>query len=221
MLNDTNEKPGIVERYETAGNTSDLTVEGDVRGAGDMLIAAGMATHIPAGQVLPEVSQLRIGMALLRLHSEWSGLAKPKRADPELIRSLAERMPDERGRPDAHSARRAAHDWYVNELRILANGLKSRSTLWRELAPWLARKGIEADTAAGAILHWLDPTCRVCDGLKQRKVVGQPALSAKVCHACAGTGQAHRPKGSGRVLQYMDDAAQRARTALRRRLRAA
>lgn len=201
----TNERPDLIERYETAGNTSDLTVTSEHGGAGDLMVAAGW-------------SESRVGMALIRLHSEWSGMVKPRRADKALIETMAAAMPDEKGRPDTGKARKAAHDWYVNELHILANGLASRQVLWRAIEPWLARKGIAPDTAAAAILFWLDENCRVCDGLKQRKVEGQPALSARVCHACQGTGRAHKPKGAAPVLVYMDDAVSRARQSLKNRL---
>lgn len=220
-----NERAGIEERYEVAGNTSDLTVTEESRGAGDMLIAAGW-------------SPSRTGMALLRLHSEWSGMAKPKRPPRETVELLAaqfrasdlaaqssarilgkpykapEKSPHQRAQDEA--AR-----WYLNELRILGNGLKARSTVWLALQPWLARKGIESDTAASAILYWLDETCHVCDGLKLRKVQGQPALSARVCNACQGTGRAHRPSGSAPVLQFMDYCVSVARGSLKMRLRSA
>lgn len=66
MLNTDNDRPGIEEQYQTAGNTSNLTVEAERRGAGDVLIAAGW-------------SPSRIGSALLRLHSEYDGGEKSQR----------------------------------------------------------------------------------------------------------------------------------------------
>jgi hypothetical protein len=70
-----NEKPGIQEQYETAGNTSDLTVEADRRGAGDVMIAGGWSSS-------------RVGMALLRLHSEWNAVAKPRKPTKDMVDAL-------------------------------------------------------------------------------------------------------------------------------------
>jgi hypothetical protein len=56
MLND--EKRGVEEAYTSAGNSSDLRVEAEVRTDADIIIAAGW-------------SESRVGIALLRLHSEW------------------------------------------------------------------------------------------------------------------------------------------------------
>ena len=66
------DKPTIDETYSRAGNTSNLTVEADRRGAGDVLIAAGMVGLSPSKS---------LGMALMRLHSEYdSGFAGGKAA---------------------------------------------------------------------------------------------------------------------------------------------
>jgi hypothetical protein len=77
-----NEKPGIQEQYETAGNTSDLTVEADRRGAGDVMVGAGFVTHVEGA---PAWSATRTGMALLRLHSEWNAVAKPRKPTKEMV----------------------------------------------------------------------------------------------------------------------------------------
>lgn len=83
----------VDEKYEVASNTSDLTVGGgmippDVRTAqGDVILAAGM-------------NESRLGMALLRLHSEWQSAAKPRRIDAAAVERLAEsfRQQDEADR---------------------------------------------------------------------------------------------------------------------------
>lgn len=58
MQADTQDRPGIRERYETAGNTSNLAVESHRGGAGDVLIAAGW-------------SPATLGGAIMRMHSEF------------------------------------------------------------------------------------------------------------------------------------------------------
>jgi hypothetical protein len=218
-----NQRPGVDEQYQTAGNTSDLTVEADRRGAGDVLIAAGW-------------NQSRVGMALLRLHSEWNALAKPKRANHQALEALAtrfkaddaqaraaaERKGERYTAPKESAAERAtkeAQRWYANELRLMAQGLKSRAVVWEQIGHWIAIKGIGPEVAAEALLHWLDPTCRVCDGHGLRKVPNQPALSAKQCHKCHGTGHTPHPHGSAKLLVWMDDCVQKARQSLRKRLR--
>ena len=77
MLADQNERPDVSERYETATNASRLLLEEHRTGAADVLVAAGW-------------SPTRIGMALLRLHSEWSSAAKPKRPNAGQLAALTE-----------------------------------------------------------------------------------------------------------------------------------
>jgi hypothetical protein len=228
-----NEKPGIQEQYETAGNTSDLTVEADRRGAGDVIVGAGFVTHVEGA---PAWSATRTGMALLRLHSEWNAIAKPRRADKQALDAFAARIKgdDERARataegkgekyaqPKSSAAERAsteAQRWYANELRLMANSLKSRAVVWEQIGQWIAIKGIDPEIAAAGLLHWLNPTCAVCDGHGLRKVPNQPALSARQCHKCYGTGHIPHPHGSAKLLSWMDDCVQKARQSLKRRLR--
>lgn len=221
MQADTTERPNVQERYETAGNTSNLSVEAEKPGAGDVLIAAGW-------------SQSRLGMALLRLHSEWSSAAKPARLPSKGLQALAVQLKEDDAqakstaerkgipytKPGAVAARAQAEAdrWYANELRILASGLKSRPVVWEQLGGWAAVKGVPSVTVAAALLHWLAPNCPHCvTGL--RKVPGAPALSARQCHRCNGTGHRPHPIGTAKVLAYMDDCCQKARTSLKRRLR--
>ena len=56
----------VDEAYSSAGNTSDLTVKAERRSDADVLIACGMTPGL-------------LGAALLRLHSEWDGAAKPRK----------------------------------------------------------------------------------------------------------------------------------------------
>ena len=56
----------VDEAYSSACNTSNLSVKAEQRNDGDVLIACGMTPGL-------------LGAALLRLHSEWDGTAKPRK----------------------------------------------------------------------------------------------------------------------------------------------
>lgn len=198
MFDSTNERAGVDEVYQVAGNTSNLTVEADRRGAGDVLVSAGMIQVTPDGKAPPPMSAMRLGMCLLRMHSEWDG---------------SSRRPKEHGK--------APTPMTGSDLRLLANGLKSRPTVWGQLAPWLALKGIQSEIGAEALLHWLSPTCHACEGHGLKKVPNAPALSARRCNKCHGTGHKPHPEGSAKVLVYLDDCVSRARVTLKARLRSA
>ena len=209
MATDTAEKAGVDERYECATSTSNLRVDtrdGSPVSPADVIIAAGM-------------SPSRLGMMLLRLHSEWDSSSKPRKLTLSQISALSLTMRDGNGRPDAARARREAASWYSNELRILAQSLKSRSGVMAELMLWANLKGVSGDTVTAALLHWLNAVCPVCDGHGLRKVDGQPALSARRCHACHGTGEVTEPAGAARVLGYFNYCLNAARSSLKARLR--
>jgi hypothetical protein len=89
---ETGERAGVEERYSVAGNTSDMSVEADKRNSADVIIAAGW-------------SPSRLGMALLRLHSEWSGLAKPHKPTKKGIDAMAETIKGEDAQADANRAK--------------------------------------------------------------------------------------------------------------------
>jgi hypothetical protein len=261
MLDTNAERAGIEERFETACNASSLKVEAEKGGAADLMIAAGW-------------SDSRVGMALLRLHSEWDGAAKPKKPTEQQVRALAEsfkaqdeteranrerengelarleglqskvppeerfdlavaimerkklyatgklplRAPTPQGKPETR-ARTEATAWYRRELRLLAQSLKSRASVNEQLTHWAILRGIDPLIVGPALHHWLAPKCTVCEGHGRRKIPDAPALSAKQCHACQGTGNAHAPEGSGRVLTHIDYVVQVARQSLKKRLR--
>ena len=74
-------RPTIDERYASATNTSDLTmdvqVSSGVRAAG-VIIAAGW-------------SRAKLGVSLLRLQSEWDGCEKPRPVPRDRVQELAQR----------------------------------------------------------------------------------------------------------------------------------
>jgi hypothetical protein len=219
---ETRDPVGVQERYESASNSPTLVHSDNERGAVDTLRDAASVALGSDGKPLPPWSAGRIGMALLRLHSEWSGLAKPHRPSKEQMKGIAASMPDEKGRPDMARAVIEADRWFSNELRLLANGLKSRAVVWNQLALWIAQKGISPEVAAEGLLYWLNPTCPKCDGHGVRKVPDQPALSAKRCSgqgSCWGTGKRPHPEGSGKLLGHLDYCVGVARGSLKKRLR--
>lgn len=61
----TDEKRGIEEAYQVAGNSSNLRVEADQRSDADVLIAAGWTPGM-------------MGAAALRLRGEWDACEKPR-----------------------------------------------------------------------------------------------------------------------------------------------
>ena len=219
----TDEKRGIEEAYQVAGNSSDLRVEADRRSDAEILIAAGW-------------SDSRVGIALLRLHSEWDRAEKPRRPTPQAIAALEAslRMPclplacDERALKAANlkarhnAAQRMAQDWYMREMAKLVNKLKSLPAVRAQLVAYVPKWGIaEAAIKVPAVIaYWLDQTCHHCHGLKFLQVAGAPVLSTKACRACHGSGIAPVPHGQEgrRVANYMDECVQKGRTSIRRNL---
>jgi hypothetical protein len=237
--------PDVSERYESASCTSDLTVGGGMipkdhrAGQGDVVAAAGLAggrlrPDGKGGYILLPPNDASMGMALLRLHSEWAASAKPRRIGPAVVDKLAEDMrraeavhyeaskrhgPQQPYKPrndQFQRAEREAQGWYTNEMRLLATRLKSRHDALEQLTMWAAVKGIGSDTTAEALLHWLDPSCPTCNGLGVRHFEHQ---AARVCGKCYGSGERPRMEGVWRVLQQIEYALGIARGKLRKRLR--
>lgn len=206
----TEDRRGIEEAFTSASNSSDMRVEADQKGDADLIIAAGW-------------SPSRVGMALLRLHSEWDKAEKPKRPSQAMIGALASTMPKAlKEHERMHAARRQANEWYMHEMAKLVNKLKSLPSVRAQLVAYVPKWGIaEASVKVPAIIaYWLDQTCHACHGLKFQQIQGAPMLGTKVCHVCGGTGYAPVPYGQEgkRVANYMDDAVQKARTSIRKRL---
>lgn len=205
MYDTTSDKPDLLEHYQTASNSSDLTVEADRRGAGDVLIASGW-------------SPSRVGAALIRLRSEWDKAAKPRRLSEAQVAALAQRMPNPRGKPDIPRARVEANLWYVRELRLLATGLQSRQVAIGHVTAWAVLKAIPEAAVGPALLHWLSPNCPRCDGHGRRKVPDQPALSAKVCYHCNGTGNTPQGQDARRIQVWLDECVSKWRQSTRKAL---
>ena len=93
----------------------------------------------------------------------------------------------------------------------------------QQVAMRAAEWGIERpDVVASAVIAWwLDKVCKTCHGRKFDAIPGTPALSAIVCPACKGTGEAKLPYGeAGRKLaSWMDGCKASAVDRIKRRLR--
>lgn len=223
--NTNTERPSIEERYETASNTSDLTLTLDPDlpgGAADVLIACAW-------------SETRLGGALLRLHSEWSACEKPIRPSKERVKALvgtyqvalqgaAPLEEGEKRQPlTTAQATQYAAAWYAHEMAMLLQKLKQLPAVREQVMLQALKWGMEHPEmkAAAIVRYWLDTNCGTCDGRKFRLIPGTPSLSNKTCPSCGGSGVAPVPHGQeGRKLaNHMDACVHRARQGIRNHLR--
>lgn len=209
-MNETQTKPGIEERYTSATDASNLRVEADRGGDADLLIANGW-------------SRSRLGASLMRLHSEWDGAEKPRKATEAEINLLALTFAKEKSIPKQLTlAREQAARWHLHELKLLFGKLKSLPEVRQQVAIQAAKwRVFDPVSTAGAVIgYWLDQTCHVCDGRKWQSIMGSPGLSSRICQACHGSGISKTPHGEeGRKLaNYLDDCVSVARASIKHRL---
>lgn len=220
-MNDINDKPTLRESLAVAGNTSDLTVSPDQRGAADVLIAAGMSSYV-------------IGRYLDQLVSEWDVCVPPRRLNKDDIERLAHEMPrvpmDRSGKIvmalDIRGATVAAQEWADTGRRNVVSRLKSIAKLADDdsgVMPWMRSKGIENPKRVLLdVLAWyLDRQCAVCHGTKWELAPGTNRQTGSMCRACRGAGERDTPHGkSGRMLlQYLTESSEKARATTRAALR--
>jgi hypothetical protein len=217
MLNDddVNAPPTIEEGYGTAIGSSNLKFDAERPGAVQLIIAAGLSPHM-------------LGSALMRLRTEWDTVAKPVPATPEQLRALAASYPREpgglvlvqrkpllNGKPAEPelvtpmvAAQRQADEWHATEMRNLLQRLKSLPMVRDALNRWATAEGIEGapHVVAAVMLWWLNNTCPVCKGAKNKVVEGTGRTSAKLCRECKGSGEMRVPHGflGRKVLGYMN-----------------
>ena len=134
-----------------------------------------------------------LGGALMRLHTEYN-----------------------RGGVPRHSATKTDHILLMGQLKTLQavlDAVTAQATHWGMERPEKAAMAIVA--------HWLDSTCRHCEGRGRERINDTPALSSKNCKHCHGTGHTALPYGSeGRRLEgYMQDCLNRWRQLTAKRLR--
>lgn len=204
------DRPTIEESYESATHATSLKVEADKRGSADVLIAAGW-------------SDARLGMALMRLHSEYEGSARPQKPSAAAIELLSRKLvgPIVSREQARKTAREHADKWYANELSLFRLKLKTLPEVTRQLYLRAERRGIPLAAAGPSLSWWLDKVCVPCGGLGKTTIPGTPTLSAHDCPACRGTGHKHQPYGEdGRWLtNLMDAAVNSARQSLKGRFR--
>lgn len=220
-MTETVTKPSIEERYQTASNAKNLKVsrlEDRRTGDAEMLIAAGW-------------SPVKLGMALMRLQSEWDGVEHPRRMGEDQMRVLAakhlanaktalgEKPLDSKGAMRIAFAESSA--WYTNELALMRLKLKTMPMASSMLEDWCRLHGVDPEVGMRGLRWWLDHTCRSCDGRRFEKVPDQPALSHKRCKPCRGTGKILPPDGKAgsRIQCLLDDCKQRGQASIRMRLR--
>lgn len=203
-----NEVRSIEEMYESACSTSNMDVKADEINSADALIAAGW-------------SSARLGMALMRLHSEYEGSAKPKMPDARAIERIAGLMVTSViTKKEAYSlAREQAQKWYANELSLFRLKLKTVPEVSHQLYLRAERRGTPVEAVGPSLAWWLDQKCVPCGGLGKTTIPGTPALSAHNCPACRGSGKKHQPHGeNGRWLtNLMDSSVNSARKSLKGR----
>lgn len=168
----------VEEEYTSAGNSDDLTVKAERRSDADILIAAGWTPGM-------------LGSALLRLHSEWDGAAKPRKlteTDARLLYGALKTLP---------KVIEAVSEWAAKR------GYDRPQEL-----------------AGASVAFWLDDTCHACEGRGYDVIPGTPTLGA-ACKRCGGSGKRTPPSGeAGRAtLRLMDESVERARYSIRLRLR--
>jgi hypothetical protein len=215
------EKPNVEELYDSATHSSNLRVQADRNGPADVLIAQGWNSS-------------RLGAALMRLHSEWSGAAHPKKPTRAAIESLAQSLPriedGKRMVPDMAEAHRLARDWHMHEVKIMLGKLKTLPVVREHLAMWARLQLIDnADHRVAEILMWhLDHKCPACEGRGKELIPNTPSLSHRDCKVCRGTGETRIPSRQGdeqylheskKLLKHIDVCIKTARTNLKMRLR--
>lgn len=223
------EVPGVEEQYSSAVSSSNLRVDLDRRNEADAIIAAGW-------------NPARIGAALMRLHTEYDKVAKPKPMAPEAIRRmaasitvlqiapLAKELEIDVGtlRPSAAVeaiAKAHAHAWYMREMRQMLGKLTGFSMLRDVIAKEVKTWGLDAEAAQEVVIEvirwWLSPRCTTCHGTKWQLIPGSNRQSNHVCRACRGSGEAPIPfEATGkRLLGWMNECRGSARGNIRDALR--
>lgn len=180
-MQDTQDKPAIDEQYATAIHASNLRVEGERRSQADVLMAYAW-------------SPVRVGGALLRLHSEWDAAAHPRKGTPGYMHEMGLLLGKLKVLPDVR---------YQLEIKVQSWAIEDARTLTSLVLIW-----------------WLDRACPACHGVRWKAIANTPSLSGKFCPRCHGTGQANFPAQSeaARLVNYMETCMASARQQARGRM---
>lgn len=198
----------VEERYTTATHTSNMRVEADKRGDADLMIAAGWCSST-------------LGSALLRLHSEWDGLAKPRKMTKAAIEAYAATL-DGTEKQKLLVANRDATAWHIHEIKLMLGQLKGLPSVREQLIVTAHRMGIAnpVDVAVAVLVWWLDHVCLSCHGQQREVIKDTPILSDVVCPVCRGSGERELPHGQdGRAIErVIKESLGMARTGIKKRL---
>lgn len=206
----------VDERYASAIHTSNLRCEADRTSQADVLIAVGW-------------SPSRLGAALMRLHSEYDGVAKPRPVCHEgLVRMAIKHKIALRGKGTQKDfetlAQLEAARWLQNEKALFLGKLKALPAVIEQITIQSVKWGTANPIgfARVSVGHWLNQVCDKCHGVKFELIPNTPSTSAKTCKACNGMGLSVTPYGSDgrRMLNFMDDCVSRARQSIKQRLKA-
>lgn len=144
-------------------------------------------------------SKSTLGLALLRLISEYDATGKRRGV-------LRQQIAAEKSR---------------GGLNIFAQ-LRSLNLAITGVEAYAAHHGIEQphEKSIAVVLHWLDNTCKTCDGTKYQRIADTPYTSSKVCKCCRGAGVVGIPfyDDGKRLANYMDDCLHSARISFKKRL---
>ena len=205
----------VDEKYVSATHASNLRACADEVGQVDPIIAAGMC-------------QSRLGMALLRLHSEYDSTPHPRKMTDAAIGAYAVTLDGAKDNTASHkqnlvAAHHQAEQWHIHELKLMLGRLKSLPDVREELALTAHRFGMEhpREVAVGVLAWWVDSVCGMCHGRQNEKIKDAPILATAVCPACRGSGKRLLPYGEAgkRLSSHIDDCLNAARASLKKRLR--
>lgn len=189
MATDTQDKPGLDERYIGATNSSNLRLDPDVNCDATHLIAAGLLGN-------------RMGAALAHLRAEWDAAEKLRKATEDEIVARAEELPKRKGKTDVKRARAELFAAYTTAHRHRAHKLGGWLPALSIMAEWAVLKGVDVDLLSPALYHHLSPACHVCSGLGNIRMDDAPVLG-KQCYACEGRGTPKRSFEAERVDSWL------------------
>ncbi len=201
---DINDRPGTIEQYESATDTSNMAMVPHRRGAADVIAAAGLADEYG-------------GTLLIRLRREWDR-AQPKRFTEEMVAQHAATLPLRKGKPDLKRARTDYLFAYRTAVREAAEAMAGREQAVAHLTAWAMARGIDPETVGPTLTWWLHPTCIACGGHGRRRLPDAPVLGLQ-CFACYGSGQTARPLGSAALLDHINNLLAKVSRGVGKRLR--
>ena len=207
----------VGERVATACHASNLRDEADRTSQTDVLKAMAW-------------SRSRLGSGLMRLHSEYDAIEKPRPLSHEALVALTLTMhsdatdPKQRIKEKQAMAKAEAAKWAYTEKTLFLGKLKTLPAIVEQVTIQCGRWGMPEprQVATVTVGHWLNQVCTACNGVKFQLIPNTPATSEKQCKSCRGSGLSTVPHGSSgkKVLNYLDDCVSRGQQSIRERLKA-